>query len=71
VYSIRDVLLPLPGTGVILPANDIGDLYQEILARDGLKMEDYGSVVVAYRMSGAYRRLLQVPSHSEWLCGLV
>jgi tRNA(Glu) U13 pseudouridine synthase TruD len=60
VYSIRDVLLPLPGTGVTLPANDIGELYKEILARDGLKMDDYGSGVIAYRMSGAYRRLLQV-----------
>eukprot|EP01036_Dinobryon_divergens_P027699 gene27699-36514_t len=66
VYSIRDVLLPLPGTGVTLPANDIGDLYKEILGRDGLKMEDYGSGVVAYRMSGAYRRLLQFPESFSW-----
>ena len=66
LYGIRDVLLPLPGSGVTLPSNDMAQVYEDLLAKDGLTMEDYGTGNLTYRMSGAYRRLLQVPQfHTE------
>ena len=62
-YSIRDVILPLPGHNVILPNNQMAAVYENLLVGDGLKMNDYSTCNITYRMSGAYRRLLQVHSN--------
>ncbi|KAK6175829.1 hypothetical protein SNE40_014213 [Patella caerulea] len=35
-YSILDVVLPLPGYEMIYPTNNVGELYKELLAEDGI-----------------------------------
>lgn len=35
-YALTDIILPLPGWHVEYPEGEIGQLYQELLAADGL-----------------------------------
>eukprot|EP01034_Spumella_vulgaris_P030891 gene30891-38178_t len=65
-FSMKDVILPLPGLNIVLPKNDIGDFYVELLAKDGLTLDDYSRCHKEYRMSGAYRRVIQQPQDLEW-----
>lgn len=44
----------------------MAEVYEKLLAVDGLKMSDYATCNITYRMSGAYRRLLQFPEDFEW-----
>lgn len=39
-YTIRDVILTLPGYAVIYPAGKLGEMYREILASDKLNIDD-------------------------------
>jgi tRNA pseudouridine13 synthase len=65
-FSIKDVVLPIVGADSILPGNEIGSFYTELLARDGLTLGSFSTCVPVYRMSGAYRRLLQLPLDFSW-----
>lgn len=65
-YTIKDVLLPLVGSGIIFPANEIADYYKSLLAKDGITMENFSVAANQYRMNGAYRRLIQVPKDFNW-----
>jgi tRNA pseudouridine13 synthase len=38
-YTIHDVLLPLPGHDVTLPANDVKNVYESILSEDNLTFQ--------------------------------
>lgn len=67
-YTIRDVLLPLPGFDSQLPANEIGDFYTQALARDGIALSLFTSCFAQYRSSGAYRRIIQMPDDFQWSC---
>ena len=40
-YTIDDVVLPLPGYGVIHPANQVVTWYKELLLADGLSEMDF------------------------------
>ena len=35
-FSLRDVVMPLPGYDVIYPANDVGTWYREMLDDDDM-----------------------------------
>jgi tRNA pseudouridine13 synthase len=66
-YTIMDVLLPLPGHSVILPANDIGQYIRDLLAKDDLSPEFFGKCNPSeHRMNGAYRHIMQMPKDFEW-----
>lgn len=39
-FSVSDVVLPLPGFDVRLPDNVVAQWYRDLLARDGLSMDE-------------------------------
>ena len=40
-FSMKDVLLPLPGFDIEYPANEVANWYTELLAEDGLSESDF------------------------------
>jgi len=67
-HTIRDVLLPLPGYDSVYPANEIGQFYADLLAKDSISSETFSTCYVQYRSAGAYRRLIQMPGDFQWSC---
>ncbi|KAJ1617901.1 pseudouridine synthase, partial [Pavlovales sp. CCMP2436] len=60
-FAITDVLLPLPGTDVLYPANEVGALYAEVMAVDGLDPHDMDRKVREHSLAGGYRKLVVCP----------
>ncbi|VDO08542.1 unnamed protein product [Rodentolepis nana] len=58
---LRQVVLPLPGYEVILPDNESGKWYSEILAEDSLKIENFKHKVKDFALPGSYRHLIVKP----------
>ena len=54
-FTIHDVVLPLPGYDVVYPDNDMKEHYRQIMADDGLDIENMRRKVKDYALSGAYR----------------
>jgi len=66
-YLLSDVVLPLPGFDVVYPTNSIGEMAKEMLAKEGIDLSrDQKGKHKDFSLSGAYRRIVQVPSHMEW-----
>lgn len=64
MYTIYDVVLPLPGYDITLPQNALQERYRTLLATDGI---DFSSLSRAtnseYHLPGSYRPLLRKPLH--------
>eukprot|EP00064_Thunnus_orientalis_P013136 superscaffoldBa00002098_g13173 len=58
VYSLGQVLLPMPGNTVKYPENAMGTWYQERLARDGLENCRFRVSSLKLNLPGCYRPLL-------------
>lgn len=54
-FTIHDVVLPLPGYDVVYPDNELKDHYRQIMAKDGLDIDNMRRKVRDYALSGAYR----------------
>lgn len=54
-FTIHDVVLPLPGHDVVYPDNQLKDYYRQIMANDGLDIDNMRRKVRDYSLSGAYR----------------
>ncbi|OIT35437.1 hypothetical protein A4A49_30459 [Nicotiana attenuata] len=68
-YTIEDVLLPLPGSRVIYPSNDIGEVYCDLAQKDGISLTETAHKIKEFsitNMTGAYRRVFQKPKDFEW-----
>ena len=66
-FSIYDLVLPLPGHDIILPAHAVADTYSTLLQADGLSMEDFGaSKLRDMCLPGGYRKLLVKPGELDW-----
>ncbi|XP_015062934.1 multisubstrate pseudouridine synthase 7 isoform X2 [Solanum pennellii] len=68
-YTIDDVLLPLPGSRVIYPSNDIGEVYRDLAQKDGISLTETAHKIKEFsitNMTGAYRRVFQKPKDFEW-----
>ncbi|KAI3366803.1 hypothetical protein L3Q82_009466, partial [Scortum barcoo] len=61
VYSLGQVLLPMPGNTVKYPENAMGTWYQERLARDGLEECRFRVGSLKLNLPGCYRPLLAFP----------
>lgn len=62
VYSIRDVVLPLPGTRVQYPSHDTAAVYGTIAAQDGVDLQGpAGSDGHLSNAGGDYRHVVQAP----------
>ncbi|XP_069144642.1 multisubstrate pseudouridine synthase 7 isoform X2 [Solanum lycopersicum] len=68
-YTIDDVLLPLSGSRVIYPSNDIGEVYRDLAQKDGISLTETAHKIKEFsitNMTGAYRRVFQKPKDFEW-----
>uniref|UniRef100_A0A3Q1IZN8 Pseudouridylate synthase 7 homolog n=1 Tax=Anabas testudineus TaxID=64144 RepID=A0A3Q1IZN8_ANATE len=65
-YSIHDIVMPLPGFDVIYPTHHVGKGYRELLAADGLDIDNMRHKVKDYSLAGAYRRVIIRPSDVSW-----
>nr|XP_023647208.1 pseudouridylate synthase 7 homolog-like protein [Paramormyrops kingsleyae] len=63
VYSLRQVVLPMPGNTVKYPENIVGDWYQERLASDELQDCRFRVVPLKLNLPGCYRPLLAYPQN--------
>ncbi|CAB1435377.1 unnamed protein product [Pleuronectes platessa] len=61
VYTLGQVLLPMPGNTVKYPENAMGTWYQERLARDGLDNCRFRVGSLKLNLPGCYRLLLATP----------
>ncbi|XP_050414065.1 pseudouridylate synthase 7 homolog isoform X2 [Patella vulgata] len=62
-YSILDVVLPLPGYEMIYPTNNVGELYKELLAEDGIDITNMKTKHKDFSVPGTYRKMVVKPTH--------
>ncbi|KAH6819095.1 Pseudouridine synthase family protein [Perilla frutescens var. frutescens] len=68
-YTIEDIVLPLPGSRVSYPSNEIGKIYHDLAEKDGISLTDSAHNSKEFSltyMTGAYRRVFQKPKDFEW-----
>ncbi|KAK3747764.1 hypothetical protein QZH41_008791 [Actinostola sp. cb2023] len=65
-YSIHDVIMPVPGYDVTYPGYDAKQFYKDLMAQDGIDIDNLRHRVKDYSLSGAYRRLVIKPGHTCW-----
>ncbi|KAL4612752.1 pseudouridylate synthase 7 homolog-like protein isoform X1 [Arapaima gigas] len=63
VYSLRQVVLPMPGNTVKYPENAVGTWYRERLASDGLQDCRFRIPSLKLNVPGCYRPLVAVPQN--------
>jgi len=66
VFSIDDVVLPMPGHRITLPQNEVAKTYHTLLERHGLEMTAFAHRIKELALPGSYRRLLGRPKQLEW-----
>ncbi|KAM4569197.1 pseudouridylate synthase PUS7L isoform 1-T2 [Odontesthes bonariensis] len=66
VYTLEQVVLPMPGNTVKYPENAMGTWYQERLARDGLADCRFRVGSLKLNLPGCYRPLLAVPHNLSY-----
>jgi tRNA pseudouridine13 synthase len=64
--TIYDVVIPLPGTQIVFPRNEVGEKLVEFLTEDGLDLDKFKSNSRDYTFYGAYRKLLMKPRNVDW-----
>ncbi|XP_043718113.1 multisubstrate pseudouridine synthase 7 [Telopea speciosissima] len=68
-YKIDDVILPLPGSRVLYPTNDIAEVYHDLAKKDGISLTECAHNIKEFSitsMTGGYRRVIQKPIDFEW-----
>ncbi|GAB2238876.1 hypothetical protein Droror1_Dr00024789 [Drosera rotundifolia] len=68
-YTIDDVVLPLPGSRAIYPANDIADIYHDLAGKDKISLTENAHNIKEFSitsMTGGYRRVFQKPLDFGW-----
>lgn len=65
-YTLRDVVLPLPGHSVIFPTNTVGEFYHMLMKVDGIDTTTFMHKNRDFRLPGSYRRLIEIPQNMKW-----
>jgi len=66
-YTIFDVILPLPGTDVQYPSNDVNEqAFMNLMQEDGITIEHFKKVHKDYQLYGGYRNMLIQPEDMEF-----
>ncbi|CAL9003560.1 unnamed protein product [Prunus brigantina] len=68
-YTIDDVVLPMPGSRVIFPENDIAHVFHDLAKKDAISLTESVHNVKEFSitsMTGSYRRVFQKPMDFEW-----
>ncbi|XP_043093817.1 pseudouridylate synthase 7 homolog-like protein isoform X2 [Puntigrus tetrazona] len=66
VFSLDQVILPMPGNSVKYPENVLGQWYQERLAEDGLGSSRFRVTSLKLNIPGCYRPLLAKPQNMTY-----
>jgi len=66
MYTIYDVVLPMPGHDIMYPNNEIKDYYEELLKKDGIDPKSMKAVNREFFLPGSYRKLIVKPGNVEW-----
>eukprot|EP00759_Apiculatamorpha_spiralis_P017728 PhF_6_TR23821/c0_g1_i2/m.33380/K06176/truD, PUS7; tRNA pseudouridine13 synthase len=69
MYSITDVVLPIPGPGVVYPSHEFGRLYYESLLSEYQAVELLDPSVSfskEYNAKGGYRKVMVRPQRMTW-----
>ncbi|XP_073108058.1 uncharacterized protein [Elaeis guineensis] len=69
IYTFEDVVLPLPGSRIFYPANDIADVYHDMAKKDGVSLTESVHNAKEFsitNMRGGYRRVFQRPIDYVW-----
>ncbi|XP_072952200.1 multisubstrate pseudouridine synthase 7 [Typha angustifolia] len=69
IYSFEDVVLPLPGSRIQFPENEVANVYHEMAKRDGISLTESAHGVKEFSitsMKGGYRRVFQRPVDFTW-----
>jgi len=64
--DIYQVALPLVAEGVMYPENDVGEIFNVVLARDGLARNSFGNMHKSYLLTGGYRLMLAKAKDVQW-----
>ncbi|PIA45026.1 hypothetical protein AQUCO_01700525v1 [Aquilegia coerulea] len=68
-YTINDMVLPLPGSKVRYPANDVAEVYHDLAKKDAISLTDCVHDIKEFSIisvTGGYRRVFQKPADFEW-----
>ncbi|XP_041058441.1 pseudouridylate synthase 7 homolog isoform X3 [Carcharodon carcharias] len=65
-HTIHDIVMPLPGFDVLYPKHTIGKAYEEMMATDGLDINNMKHKIRDYSLSGAYRKIIIRPQNVTW-----
>jgi len=67
LYSISDVVLPLPGHAVRFPENIVGERFKSMIEADGLSMKAFSdNTLKDFRLAGDYRKIVAKPKDFDW-----
>ncbi|CAN6611080.1 multisubstrate pseudouridine synthase 7 [Trichomonascus vanleenenianus] len=64
--TIFDIVLPTPGFDIKYPENEVSKVYHEIMAADGLDINNMKRNIREFSLSGAYRNVVVRPGNVEW-----
>ncbi|KAI6220203.1 TRUD domain-containing protein [Aphelenchoides besseyi] len=64
--NINDVVLPLPSFPFRAPANELADLYHQLLEADEIKLENFGLLKSEFGLAPTYRRFIERPRDVSW-----
>ncbi|GMI79207.1 hypothetical protein like AT3G04820 [Hibiscus trionum] len=68
-YTIEDAVLPMPGSRIIYPTNEVADVYHDMAKKDGISLTESVHSVKEFSitsMTGSYRRVFQKPIDFQW-----
>lgn len=64
--TIFDVVLPTPGFDILYPANELKQVYVDVMAKDGLDPDNMRRSVREFSLAGSYRHIVSKPGAVEW-----
>jgi tRNA pseudouridine13 synthase len=66
LYSIEDVVIPIPGYDAILPENSVKEVIMSCLKDDSLELSSFNHRMRDLRSRGGYRYLIEKPRNLQW-----
>lgn len=66
LYSLEDVVLPIPGHTSVLPLNEVGEFITKSLESYGLSLQDFANPTREFDLRGGYRKLIAKPKDLTW-----